>query len=369
LAHGHETFTQTSFVLEWGRSNICYTASVTFPKRDPYQVLGVPRDADDASIKRAYRERAMRDHPDRNPNDPAAAERFKLASEAYATLRDPESRRRYDTFVARGGSAQQRAPQPDFSTVDWRAIFREADVPIEWTRYGTAGGAAVGNVIFDMLFQGVTRAFAHAGLIPGSHREVPLRIDLSTARAGGSKRVHLPGPIACPACRQQHRPLAECTTCGGSGTLAAGMTVEVRIPRGVRQGQKLRLAGMGGPGRPAGDAFVVVDFTLPSGVRTVGNDLHIDLTLTPLEAQVGGTRWAAGSLLSIPAGTRAGSTLVFPGLGVGGGSLHAHIRIDIWRGLAAQASAALQQVIEAPKTAQTAAKPDGYAAGAQRRSA
>ena len=106
---------------------------MTRTAHDPYAVLGVPRDADADTVKRAYREAALRDHPDRNPGDAAAEERFKRASEAYATLRDPEARRRYDAFAAAGVGAAGMggAPRPDFATVDWRAVFREAEVPID----------------------------------------------------------------------------------------------------------------------------------------------------------------------------------------------------------------------------------------------
>lgn len=342
---------------------------MTFPKRDPYQVLGVSRHADDATIKRAYRERAMRDHPDRNPDDPAAAERFKLASEAYATLRDPESRRRYDTFAAHAPMGGQQAPQPDFSRVDWRAIFREADVPIEWTRYGGAAAGMAGQAIFDVLFQGVTRAFAHAGLMPGSHRDVPLRVDLQTARQGGQHRVAIPGPITCPDCAARVQPLATCPTCGGTRTLPAGMQVDVRIPPGVRSGQKLRLAGMGGPGRPPGDALVVLTVVLPAGVRQEGNDLYVNLTITPLEAREGGARWAADRWLVIPAGTHAGSNLEFPGQGLAGGRLIAHVDVDVWRGLTAQGRSMLQRLLDNPQARPEAVKPRGYATATHGRSA
>lgn len=309
---------------------------MTPPRRDPYQVLGVPRDADADAIRRAYRERALRDHPDRNPGDAAAEERFKDASEAYATLRDPDARRRYDAFVAAGGMAGQAgrgaAPRPDFATVDWRSVFQEADVPLDWSRYG-AGGAVptTGHVVFDMLFRGVTRAFRQAGLLPGEDRRVPLRLDLPAARRGGQRRVHVPGPVVCPDCRGQG---GACATCGGTGVLRHGLDVDVRVPAGVRPGQRLRLQRLGGPGRPPGDAFVEIDVVLPHGVRRDGRDLVAEAYVTPLEAARGTVLHVAGTPVRVAAGARDGQQLRVAGAGLGGGDLRLTLREDVWRGLA-----------------------------------
>jgi molecular chaperone DnaJ len=300
--------------------------------RDPYAVLGVPRDADGETVKRAYRSAALRDHPDRNPGDPAAEERFKAASEAYATLRDPEARRRFDAYAATGGGPAG-VPRPDFGAVDWRAIFREADVPIDWARAG--GVATTGNVVFDVLFQGVARAFRHAGLARGEDREIPLRLDFAEARDGGARRVHVPGPVVCPGCAGRTRAgEAACATCGGEGVLRAGTEVDVRIPAGVRPGQKLRLQGMGGPGGPPGDALVVLDVALPLGARSVGRDVHVDVFVTPAEVAGGVVARVLGRDVRVPRGVRDGTALTVAGGGLGGGALVATVRVDPWRGLA-----------------------------------
>ena len=303
--------------------------------RDPYTVLGVPRDADAESVKRAYRAAALRDHPDRNPGDPAAEERFKSASEAYATLRDPDARRRYDAYAATGGHAAG-VPRPDFGSVDWRAIFREADVPIDWARAG--GVSTTGSVVFDVLFQGVARAFRQAGLVRGEDRDVALRLDLAEARDGGARRVHVPGPVVCTACGGGARaPGAACATCGGEGVLRAGTEVDVRIPAGVRPGQKLRLPGLGGPGRPPGDAFVVLDVALPLGTRLEGRDLRTDVFVSPAEARAGAVVLVLGQEVRVVAGSSDGQTVVVAGGGLGGGALRATVRIDPWRALARDA--------------------------------
>ena len=299
-------------------------------RRDPYEVLGVQRDADLDAIRRAYRERALRDHPDRNPGDAVAAERFKEASEAYATLRDPQARQRYDAY----GPGVGRAPRPDFSTVDWRSVFQEADVQVDWSRYAASGGMpTTGHVVFDMLFRGVARAFRQAGLLPGEERLVPLRIDLGLARQGGLVRVRIPGPTACPRCRGAASSGLLCSSCQGTGVLRTGLDVDVTIPKGVRSGQKLRLQGMGGPGRPPGDALVEVEVSVPAGVVRDGRDLEAAVVITPLEARQGVQVTVAGLQVAIPPGARNGSRMRLPGGGLGGGELRLQIHIDTWRGL------------------------------------
>lgn len=300
---------------------------------DPYEVLGVGRDADADTVKRAFRERALRDHPDRNPDDPAAEERFKSASEAYATLRDPAARRRYDAYVASGGGARfdrggaGPVPRPDFGTVDWRSIFREADVPIDWGRRGPM--PTTGNVVFHVLFQNVARAFRRAGLIRGEDRTRPLRIDLATARAGGARRLAIAGPVTCGTCRGVGGP---CSTCGGEGVLRHGLDLDVTIPKGVRSGQRLRLQGMGGPGNPPGDLFVDLEVALPLGVRAQGRDLAAELHVTPVEAARGVHATVAGVEVAVPAGVREGRVIRLAGAGMGGGALSVTVHVDVWRG-------------------------------------
>lgn len=310
---------------------------------DPYEVLGVARDADADTIKRAYRSLALRYHPDRNPGDATAEERFKTISEAYATLRDPEARRRYDTVghVGRGPVGGR----PDFSHVDWRVIFQEADIPMDWSRRG--GVPTTGNVVFDALFRGVTTMFRQAGLLPGEDREVRARVTVAQARSGGSKRVHLPGPITCATCRGAGRDAAgPCATCGGSGRLARGMTVDVAVPPRVRPGTKLRLAGMGGPGQPPGDAYVEIDVDVPNGFRLDGRTLHGQLFVTPLEASRGVATTVLGVPVRVPAGASDGQHVRIAGGGVGG-DMDLQVRTDVWRGLARGAADVARQAMTA----------------------
>lgn len=294
---------------------------------NPYHLLGVPRDATQDDIKRAYRKLALEYHPDRNPDDPAAEEKFKQISEAYATLRDPESRARYDRYGDQGSRGR-----PDFTTVDWQQVFREADVHIDWSARG--GIPKTGNVMFDALFGAMTGLFRNAGLLPGEDRAVEATVPFVLARDGGTQRVRIPGPAVCPTCRGTGvDDGAVCGTCRGRGALAHGADVEVAIPAGIRDRQKLRLRGLGGPGSPPGDAHVTVVIDLPSGVNLVGKDLYAEIPITPLEAARGVTTEVAGVRVALGPDLDDGATRRIPGAGLGGGDLIATIRHDVWRGL------------------------------------
>lgn len=304
---------------------------VSRPLENPYDVLGVPRDADGDAIKRAYRKLAMEYHPDRNPGDPAAEERFKQISEAYATLRDPETRARYDRY---GDAAPGRGPtgRPDFDTVDWQQVFREADVRIDWD--ARRGAPRTGNAVFDALFGAMTGMFRNAGLLPGEDRVVELTVPFGVARDGGERRARIPGPSVCPTCRGSRRDgTGACATCRGQGVLPSGSDLLLEVPAGVRDGQKLRLRGLGGPGNPPGDALAEIRIELPHGTHLVGNDLHADLHVTPLEAKRGVRTRIGGVEVALEPDLTDGETRRVPGGGLSGGDLVATIHFDVWRGL------------------------------------
>jgi DnaJ-class molecular chaperone len=291
---------------------------------NPYEVLGVPADAAENDIRSAYRKLAMRYHPDRNPDDSAAEEKFKQVSEAYATLRDPEARSRFDRY----GSAAER---PDFDTVDWQTVFREADVQVNWDVH--RGFPRTGNAMFDVLFGAVAGMMRNSGLLPGEHRELSATIPLSMARLGGSTHIHIRGPSVCPECSGTGVSNGvRCQRCNGSGTLRSGSAVELEVPAGVRQGSKLRLKGVGGPGNPPGDVFVTLDVQLPAGTTLRGRDIHTDASVTPAEARTGLQLQVLGVNVTVPAGSADGAQLRVAGGGLGG-DLFVTVRQDLLRGL------------------------------------
>lgn len=292
---------------------------------NPYSVLGVPRTASADEVKSAYRKAAMQHHPDRNPGDRQAEERFKQVSEAYAVLRDPEARARLD----RHGTA---AARPDFNNVDWQSVFREADVHVSWEQH--QGMPRTGNGVFDMLFGMVSGMMRRSGLLPGEHREFNSSIPLSLALTGGSTHVHIKGPSVCPECRGSGvHSNARCQRCNGAGVLRNGSVVELMIPEGVSHGRKLRLRGAGGPGNPPGDAIVTLDIQLPANTRLDGNDIHTDVFVAPFEADRGLHTDILGSTVRIPAGTENGGTVRLAGSGLGDGDLIITVRHDMLRGL------------------------------------
>lgn len=295
---------------------------------NPYEVLGVARDASSDEIRAAYRRLALKYHPDRNAGDKEAEERFKQVSEAYATLRDPDARARYDRYGSGAG-------QPDFDQVDWGSVFAEADIGVSWDP--RAGAPRTGNAVFDFLFGAALGMMRNSGLLPGENRQASLALPVDLARRGGQAVVRIPGPSICPECRGAGRVgTGPCPRCGGNGTLRYGSQVEVRVPPGVRNGTKLRLRGLGGPGNPPGDALIDLAVELPAGATLRGGDLFTDLHLTPLEAERGATVTALGVRAAVPAGTPDGGTVRVPGGGLGG-DLVLTVRRDwprgVWRRL------------------------------------
>ena len=294
---------------------------------DPYVVLGVPRDATADQIKSAYRALAMENHPDRNPGDPRAEERFKSISEAYATLRDPDRR----AWVDAGRRGPRGPARTDFQDVDWQSIFEEADVRVEFGQ----GMPRTGNAVFDALFGAMTGVLRQQGMLPGESREVTAHVPFSVARTGGAVTVRVPGPSVCALCRgartgEDGRP---CTACGGRGSRRRGERIEVTVPPKVREGTTLRLRGLGGPGRPPGDAMVRVHVDLPSSLHRVGDEVHASVDVTPLEARGGVVVQVHGVEVRVPAGTLDGATVRVPGGGLAGADMRVRVDVRVWRGL------------------------------------
>lgn len=315
-------------------------ASVTRTLRNPYDVLGVSKDADAAEIKVAYRRLALQYHPDRNPGDAAAEERFKELSEAYATLRDPDSRARFDRYGNLGGTGA--AGRPDFSTVDWNTVFQEADIKIDWSQRG--GVPRTGNAVFDALFGAMTGMMRSSGLLPGEDREVGLLLSVAEAREGAQRRVRIPGPSICAACRGSGRSAQGglCERCGGRGVLRGGAEVEVTVPPYRSSDTRLRLRGLGGPGRPPGDAYVQLEVQLPEGATLEPDGtLRADLTVAPFEARGGVSTAFLGVKVEVPKGAKAGDTLRVPGGGLAGADLLLTLQTDLWGGVWRRVKSAL----------------------------
>jgi len=323
------------------------------PTRDPYEVLGVDRQATASEIKAAYRLLALKYHPDRNPGDPAAEEKFKEVSVAYAVLGDDSKREHYDRF----GSAANDLPfgkEADLKTVVnfFDAVFGDL--------FGTGRKRAAGHDLrytLELSFEeaalgcekeiSFTRSADCAGCHgTGAEGGVSSLVPCSRCDGQGTLRQKA-GLFAakrdCPACGGAGEiPKVRCKDCGGAGLADSERTFTVRIPPGSQQGTNQRVPGEGSPGRrggPAGDLHVIVRVKPDSIYRQEGDLLLCEVPLSVTELALGVEvdipLLDACVRMKIPAGTQPGSVFRVRGKGLprtGGGprgDAHVHIRAEV----------------------------------------
>ncbi|MEE0884330.1 MAG: molecular chaperone DnaJ [Faecalimonas sp.] len=256
-------------------------------KRDYYEVLGVERGADDASIKKAYRQLAKKYHPDMNPGDVEAEKRFKEASEAYAILSDPDKRRQYDQFghsAFEGGGAGGGFGGFDFSGADFSDIFgdifgdffgggrssRNSNGPMKGANLRTSVRISFEDAVFgvekelDLNLKDTCKCCNGTGAKPGTSPE-------TCSRCGGRGQVvtqhstpfgTFRNSQVCPDCGGSGKTIKEkCPDCHGSGYISSRKKIQVSIPAGIDNGQSVRLRDKGEPGvngGPRGDLLVEV---------------------------------------------------------------------------------------------------------------
>ncbi len=333
--------------------------------KDYYEQLGVERNADAEQIKKAYRKLAVKYHPDKNPGNKEAEDRFKEVSAAYEVLSDPDKRARYDQFghdaFTRGGGARGGGP-----AVDPYDLFSQV--------FGGGGGG-----IFDNLFGGGGRRQQH-GPQAGADLRYDLEIAFEDAIFGADKTIQIPTLVACETCsgsgcKAGTRPKT-CGQCGGSGqvTMAQGFfsirqtcpychgsgqmiespcescagqgrvrrrkNIQIHIPAGVDTGSRLRISGEGESGErggPTGDLYVVLHVHDDEVFVRNGMDLSCELPVAFEMATLGGTARVptigGAAQLKIPAGTQTGTVFRLRGKGVpsvrGGGRGDLHVRIVV----------------------------------------
>lgn len=273
-----------------------------------YDVLGVSKSASDAEIKKAFRELAKKWHPDRNPGDKQAEEQFKKANEAYAVLSDAQKRKQYDMFGEQG--FHQRYSQEDiFRGTDFGSIFEE---------FGFGGG----NIFSHIFGQG---AQGFGGPRKGQNVEYPLTIGLLEGMTGAERRV--------------------------SFTLGGGLNrdLTIKIPKGVRPGAKLRVAGRGAPspdGGPPGDLYIKIELAPHPDYELKEDSLEVKLPLKLTEALLGSSvavKTPEGEKrIKVPAGVQPGTKIRLKGLGYplpqsnARGDLYAVVQLDLPQSLSGE---------------------------------
>jgi curved DNA-binding protein len=277
--------------------------------KDYYKTLGVERSATQDEVKRAYRKLARKYHPDVS-KEPDAEERFKEVGEAYEVLKDPEKRAAYDKLGSQWRTGEEFRPPPD-----WDAHFEFSGDPGAFSDF------------FESLFGrggfGARRPGAGAYRAAGLDHHAKVLIDLEDSFRGTTRGITLQRPVA-----------------GADGRVRTEEhTLKVRIPRGVKPGQHIRLAGQGEPGiggGPAGDLYLEVAFRPHPLYRVEGSDLHLELPVSPWEAALGETVQVPtpdGPVdLKIPPGSNGGRRLRLKGRGLPSrppGDMYVQLRIAL----------------------------------------
>ncbi len=347
-------------------------------QRDYYEVLGVDRVATAEQIKKAYRKLALQYHPDRNPDDDGAEERFKEASEAFQVLSDPDKRSVYDRFGHTGLAGQGYEGFGDLGDIfsHFQDIFGDffgggmggrrprRDAPMRGGDVRASVDLTLEEAAFGTKKEiGISHP-SPCGECGGSGAASGERERCSTC-GGHGQVAHARGAFVisttCPQCGGEGMIVTDpCKACGGHGEVREERTVRVSIPSGVDEGQTLRLAGQGQPGRnggPAGHLYVTVEVALHDLFHRDGYDLVHELHLSYPEAALG-TRVPVPTLegdeaeVKVPSGTQPGQTVVVAGRGVprldgrGRGDLINIVQVDVPKKLSKRAKKILEQLAE-----------------------
>jgi DnaJ-class molecular chaperone len=340
--------------------------------KDYYRILGVDRSADDKTIKSAYRKLARKYHPDVAKGKDSGA-RFREVTEAYEVLSDPEKRRRYDTL---GPDWQRYAEQPrpgqpgpgmqvEYGDLgDFSEFFR--------TVFGDLGGARAGRsgrvADFEDLLGGI--AGGRRGT-RGQDVQANVTITLEEAHSGTRKAFEFEAEEPCPACHGAGNTAGTpCAACHGRGWQRGRHEVDVRIPAGVRTGQKVRVSGQGGGGAGArGDLYLVVTVAPHREFERRGDDVHVTVPITAPEAALGVTLEVPtlrGKVsMKVPPATSSGRTFRLPGYGMpklkGGGSGNQLVIVRIV--MPAELTADEKALYESLKALRSESPRGGYAQG------
>jgi len=350
-------------------------------KRDYYEVLGVDRDADLNTIKRAYRKLAMKYHPDRNPDDKEAAENFRDVTEAYEVLSDEEKRARYDRYGHAGVDAQMQdfwgsgGFQDSHAFRDFGDLFGDVFGDI----FGFGGGARHSNRGADLRYN-LTLTLEETASGREVELEIPKHVQCDTCQGSGARPGTRPVPCStcgghgqvqmnqgffairrtCPACQGAGTRIdSPCVSCGGSGRMKVSKKLKVKIPAGVYHGAQVRVGGEGeaGPqGGPPGDLYIVISIKEHPIFERDGPDLYCSMPITfpqaALGAEVEAPTLTGRVKIRIPAGTQDGKVFRLRGHGIKDvrsdrqGDLYVRMHIAVPKKLSARQEELLRQFAE-----------------------
>ena len=286
-------------------------------KKDYYDILGVSRTASEREIKQAYRRLARKYHPDVNPGDKSAETRFKQINEAYEVLSDKENRKKYDQFGDQWQYADQFA-QAGWQQTPFRDFGRGSATSFHF------GGDDLGS-LFDELLRGTgTRTYTRrAQPRRGRDMEAPVEVTLEEAYRGTTRTISLQVEEPCSTCQGsgwiQNVP---CSTCQGSGVAARIKRLEVKIPPGVKNGSRVRIAGKGQPGYGGanGDLYLRISVKPHRLFERRGDNLYVEVSVPLTAAMLGGEVQVpilSGKLaLKIPPETQNGRVFRLAGQGM-----------------------------------------------------
>lgn len=306
---------------------------------DPYRVLGIERGATPDEIKRAFRHLALRYHPDRNPNDPSAEQRFKEVTRAYELLSDPVRRFQYDRLGFTGDRAGGRTPPWDADGADLREVFdrlmNEAfgSNPFKGRSKGEDLRYSI-SVRLEEVARGTSRELAYERFVTctrcGGSGADGMADKVVCDACGGTGEARKRGLLQigsrCRACRGEGYVAAEgCPGCGGQGRVRKRASVRVKVPSGVESGQRLKVRDMGnaGPRKSAtGDLYVMVDVEEHRYFQRDGRHVYCRLPVTftdlALGAELSVPTLHQGAVIRVPPGTQPDQVLTLKGLGLPG---------------------------------------------------
>ncbi|MDO4904604.1 MAG: molecular chaperone DnaJ [Lautropia sp.] len=339
-------------------------------KRDYYNVLGVGKNATEDEIKKAYRKMAMKYHPDRNPDDAKAEEKFKEAKEAYEVLGDARKREAYDRFGHSGVEGMGGAGGPGGfgggGSAGGFGSFAEAFGDIFGDIFGGGGGGRGGA---NQVYRGADLRYAMDVTLEQAANgyETEIRVPswehCTTCKGSGAKpgtkaktcgtcngqgQVRMQQGFfsvqqACPTCHGSGKVVTDpCEACDGAGRIKKNKTLQVKVPAGIDDGMRIRSAGNGEPGLnggPSGDLYVEIRIKEHPVFKRDGDDLHCEVPISIVTAALGGSiqvpTLGGSAEIELPEGVQPGKVFRLRGKGIKGirsaspGDLYAHITVEI----------------------------------------